>query len=330
MEQSNAILRLLSSIFCLYCLIAAVVIAGGNLPESQHSSGINDPYLGQQPPGDTPVLFAPRIISTGKEHSAAMFTPDGNEVWFGRLYPPAIYYMKREAGKWTEPQIAPFCDTSTTSLYPVLSPDGNQIFFSSDRPVSRQGDRLSRGNYHLWLVKRMAGQWSDPEPVDERINIGRRQSCGSMASNGDLYFASFVDGASMDLFCSKAVDGDYSVPRNLNEINSPEPDHSPFVAPDGSYLIYSSFRGGHGRSDLFISFRSDNGGWTNPRNMGSKINSAYKDEFPYVTPDGKYLFFNSNRPSSLNPKPIENGPGNIYWVSISIIDELKQSVSNAH
>jgi len=55
------------------------------------------------------------------------------------------------------------------------------------------------------------------------------------------------------------------------------------------------------------------------KNIGQKINSAYKDEYPYVTPDSKYLFFNSNRPSVLNQKPIADGPGNIYWVDARII-----------
>jgi Tol biopolymer transport system component len=284
---------------------------------------LNEPYLGQEPPGDTPVVFAPGIVSTGKEHSAAMFTPDGNEVWFGRLFPAAVYYMKRTNGTWTEPQVASFCDSSTTFLYPVLSPAGNQIFYSSDRPIDQQGERLNRGDYHIWMVEREAGKWSEPEHVDNRVNFDRRHSCGSIAANGDMYFASFVDNKSMDLFCSKLVDGAYDDPRNLTELNSPTPDHSPFVAPDGSYLIFSSFRGGLGRSDLFVSFRSSDGTWTKPRSMGPKINTAYKDEYPYVTPDGKYLFFNSNRQSSLNPKPIEDGPGNIYWVNAKIIERLR-------
>jgi Tol biopolymer transport system component len=119
------------------------------------------------------------------------------------------------------------------------------------------------------------------------------------------------------------VRGTYFDPENLTEINSPAPDHSPFVAPDGSYLIFSSFRGGQGRSDLFISFRTTDGIWSKPMNMGREINSLYKEEYPYVTPDSKYLFFNSNRPSSLNQNPIENGPGNIYWVSTEIIEKLR-------
>jgi len=303
-------------------LISAVSPA---LADAQPGSSpiLEGPYLGQEPPGDTPVLFSPGVISTGKEHSAAMFTPDGNEVWFGRLFPAAIYFMSRTDGKWTEPQLAPFCDTSTTSLYPVLSHEGTQVFFSSDRPLNPQAQKLPRGDYHLWVSEKTAGQWSDPQHLDDSINLGRRQSCGYVAANGDLYFASFVQDRSLDIFYSKSIGDGYGNPESLSAVNSPTPDHSPFVAPDRSYLIFSSFRGGLGRSDLFISFRDQNGHWSKPENMGSTINSEFKDEYPYVTPDGNYLFFNSNRPSSLNKEVIGDGPGNIYWVDAGIIERLK-------
>ncbi|UCG60747.1 MAG: PD40 domain-containing protein [Candidatus Zixiibacteriota bacterium] len=284
---------------------------------------LTGPYLGQKPPGTTPELFAPGIVSSCKEHSAAMFTPDGNEVWFGRLSPVAVYHMKVIDGKWTDPRVASFCDTSTRSLYPVLSHDGDRVFFSSDRPIDQRGERLPRGDYHLWVVDRTASGWSEPRHLDDRVNFGRRQSCGSVAPNGDLYFISHIDQQSMNLFYSKTVGDTYSHPEELTELNSPSPDHCPFVAPDGSYLIFSSFRGGLGRSDLFISFRDENGCWSKAENMGPTVNSAFKDEYPYVTPDGKYLFFNSNRPSILNQGPIADGSGNIYWVDAQIIEVFR-------
>jgi hypothetical protein len=286
------------------------------------SAVLKGPYLGQQPPGDTPILFAPGIVSTGKEHSAAMFTPDGKEVWFGRLLPAELYYMERVGDTWTEPKIAPFSLTYNM-LYPVLSDDGNKIFFSSDRPFEDYGERLSRWEGNIWMVERTSGGWSEPKYLDENINHGRHNSCGSMTANGNLYFTSKDNEKSTEIYRASMIGGAYGVPENLTEINSPTPEFSPFVAPDESYLIFSSFRGGLGRSDLFISFRSQDGTWSKPKNMGSKINSPYKDEYPCVTPDGKYLFFNSNRPSSLNPTPIEGGPGNIYWVSAAVIEELK-------
>jgi hypothetical protein len=109
-----------------------------------------------------------------------------------------------------------------------------------------------------------------------------------------------------------------------SEINGHRNEGFPFIAPDESYIIFSSFRpGSYGLGDLYVSFRRDDGAWTEPSNLGSKINSAAKDRFPHVSLDGKYFFFNSNRVSILNAKPIPDGPGNVYWVDAGFIKELK-------
>ena len=107
---------------------------------------------------------------------------------------------------------------------------------------------------------------------------------------------------------------------------------------DESYLIFSSDRPGElGEGDLYISFKGKDNEWIEPLNMGDKINSAFHDVAPYVSPDGKYLFFCSFRP---NPRPIGgkrltlreiqeildgpgNGRGDIYWVSAKVIENLK-------
>jgi len=302
----------------VYIIYAIPVFAGDT-----DSPFLKGPYLGQKPPGDTPEVFAPGIVSTGKEHSAAMFTPDGNEVWFGRLLPSMIYYMKQIDGVWSGPQIASFSDSMANPLYPVLSPDGNKIYFSSRRMIDDRNRILPRGDFHIWVSERVNNRWSEPEHLDQTVNFGPRQSCGSITTDGDIYFASFDNKGTMDLYFSELIDGHYSDAIRLIELSSSAPDHSPFISPDGSYLIFSSFRGGMGRSDLFISFRDQDGKWCKPKSMGPGVNSAYKDEYPFVTPDGKYLFFNSNRPSPYNPKAITDGPGNIYWVDAGIIERLR-------
>jgi hypothetical protein len=79
----------------------------------------------------------------------------------------------------------------------------------------------------------------------------------------------------------------------------------PYVAPDGSYLLYSSFKpGGYGEDDIYITYRKVNGTWTTPANLGDKINSKYSDNRVYVSPDGKYLFYTNTRRGNLD----------IYWV----------------
>ncbi|MBN3035057.1 MAG: PD40 domain-containing protein [Bacteroidales bacterium] len=95
---------------------------------------------------------------------------------------------------------------------------------------------------------------------------------------------------------------------------------TPGLAPDESDMIFSSTRPGYGITDLYISFHNENGSWTQPKNMGPRINTSAKEACPFVTFDGKYLFFMSNRVSVLNSSPIPDGLGNVYcgWMQTSL------------
>ena len=66
-------------------------------------------------------------------------------------------------------------------------------------------------------------------------------------------------------------------------------------------------------SDLYICFNDGFGNWSKAKNMGNMINTRAPENCAYVTPDGKYLFFNSGR----------NGNYDIYWVDAGIIETLK-------
>jgi Tol biopolymer transport system component len=287
---------------------------------------LTGPYLGQQPPGRTPRVFAPGIISTGVEHSAAMFTPDGTEVWFGRMYPAAIYFMELRDEVWTAPRPAPFC-TEHGELYPYLSMDGRRLYFTTTRPIAAGAKSGSRGTGQIWCAERAGDGWNAPYHLGQQINRGARQACGSVAADGTMYFGSSpgADGRrSPDLFMAEPQNDGFADAVYLGStLCSDSPEFSPCIAPDESFIVYSSFRGGFGRSDLFVSFRDGAGGWGRPVNLGSAINSPFKDEYPYLSSDGKYLFFNSNRPSEMNEGPIPDGPGNVYWVDAAIIEEFK-------
>ena len=98
--------------------------------------------------------------------------------------------------------------------------------------------------------------------------------------------------------------------------------------PDEKYVVFVSYgqEDGFGEFDLYLSFNIDNDNWTKPVNMGDKINTEANEHFPIFSPDGKYLFFVSDRISE-KYNEVENGPGNgssdIYWVSAEIIEEFK-------
>jgi len=282
-------------------------------------------YLGQALPGNKPELFSKGYISTKLEHSAVMITPDGNEMWFGRMYPAKIWCIKKNGGIWSDIQKAPL-DDNYHYLYPFLSPDGNKLYFTSDKPITEGQTRLHQGDGDIWYIERRATGWSEPIYLGETINFGNRHAIGSVSASGNMYLSVRTGTRykpQTKIYFSEYVNHQYSPPIVIKEFDSKQPSHSPFVAPDESYIIYSSFRGGQGLSDLFISYKNASGGWTKPKNLGPSINTPAKEESPYVTHDGKYLFFNSSRVSEINESKIQGGPGNMYWVRADFIEEMR-------
>ena len=94
-------------------------------------------------------------------------------------------------------------------------------------------------------------------------------------------------------------------------INSEQYEADVFISPDESYIIFCSTReNGFGRGDLYVSFKNFDGTWSKTINMGAEINSSNYEYCPFVTKDGKYLFYTSNQ--------------DIYWVSTDIIKKIKE------
>ena len=103
------------------------------------------------------------------------------------------------------------------------------------------------------------------------------------------------------------------------QINSGEWTAHPFIAPDESYLIWDSEReDGYGQSDLYITFRQEDGSWGPAINMGPNVNSEDDDFYGGVTPDGKFLIF--DRTVERNGDDINV---DVYWVDAQIIEDLR-------
>jgi hypothetical protein len=288
------------------CLFLSLGLIGG--ASQKDFPLLKGPYLGQKPPGMTPELFAPGIVSTCAQHGSAYFGPDGREVYFSRMVPPpsVILHMREENGRWTPPRVV--CE----GLTPGLAPDGRTVFFST---------------WDLWRMFRTPAGWTAPENLGPSINFQKRQDTPYATADGTLYFCS-IFGERDGIYRAEFVDGTYGKPERLEYgISSEHSDFSPYIAPDESYLVFASTRPGYGITDLYVSFKNDDNTWTAPRNMGPQINTGAKEAFPFVSFDGKYLFFMSNRVSELNNRPIPDGPGNVYWVDAGIIDTLRRDAS---
>ena len=83
----------------------------------------------------------------------------------------------------------------------------------------------------------------------------------------------------------------------------------PFVAPDGSYLVYDARRPGSGKSLLFISYRLKDGSWSQGVRVFDQDDAREYESCPTVSPDGKFLFFGRDH--------------DIYWASAAFIEQRR-------
>lgn len=307
--------RYILSFFAIFVLVCINTQKGES--KQSYFPLLKGPYLGQKPPGKTPELFAPDIISTGDLHSSLYFSWDGLEVYYSRLSKveiSGIYFMKELNGTWTKPKYVLTSDNK--GLTPYLSPDGKKLFCSIS------------GN--LFVMDKTLTGWSEPKNLGPLINFQKRQDGPSVTINGTLYFTSMF-GSQDGMYRSEYANGKYSKSEKLDiQVKGNRLFGYPVIAPDESYIIFMSWtdQTGYGMMDLYITFRNEKGKWGEPQNLGEKINTRYSESFPFVTRDSKYLFFNSNRPSSLNNESTEHFYGNIYWVNAQFLEELKPKDMN--
>lgn len=300
----------------LSMFVCALPACGGAPEPAQPQHGA---YLGQTPPGMTPELFAPGVVSTRALELNAVFTPDGNEFYFTRRIEDrsTLMTMRQVDGTWTAPAIAAFSG-SYDDVDPFISRDGRRLYFSSKRPVDGAGDATGDGrgepkDADLWYLERQdGGDWGEPVRLAGLATEGQDDYYTSVSDDGTLYFSIFeADGAGGDIYRAPRQDDGFGPAERVDGgISTAASEHDPFVSPDGSYLIFTSDRpGGHGSADLYISFANPDGAWTEPVNMGKSINSAHYDFCAMLSPDDNYLFWTSRN--------------EIYWVDAKVIDSLR-------
>jgi Tol biopolymer transport system component len=272
------------------------------LPSIGYSQAKPDPtpYLGQNPPGNIPVIFAPGIVSKGNIHGRLEISPDGREILWNTIdmktFSTQILSVRFVDGKWSDPQPPSFAGEGDTKA-PVFSPDGKKLFF----------DLNTGGAWAARYVEKTERGWSAPCGDGFSWNSG-----SSFAKSGRVYFSAGMKAKiwNTGIYGAGYSEAGYSDVEPLDEaINVPGAiDYTPYISSDESFLLFSSNRpliGDKEDMHIHISFRKGEGTWSTPVKI-----CDIEARFPSISPDGKYIFFCGD-------------DGNIYWVDVKIIEPLK-------
>ncbi len=296
-------------------LLAALALSAP--AQGEELIGVEGPYLGQKPPKDTAVVFAPGIVSTDASELNAVFSPDGTELIFTRPLKGIRYrmmYMHSIDGKWTRPVEAPFAE-GLNAVDPSYSPDGSTVFWCGTT-AENVGEDMD-----IWYSERTGNGWTKAARAEPLINSEAEEVYPILTRSNTFYFISSREGGfgDKDVYSARYAGGRFSDVKNLGEsINTEALDSDTFVAPDESFMVISSLRkGGRGSGDLWVSFREKDGGWTNAVNIGPRVNTADMELTPMVSPDGKYLFFTRCGETI-------NGRCDLFWIRTGFLEDLRE------
>ena len=287
-------------------LLSIIFVFGSNAQQDDFPI-LKGPYLGQKPPGMTPEIFAPEVISRdGFEDYGITFSKNNDLFLYtcdttGSDKHNIVFCMLVE-GKWTAPKPIPFSFTNSIGE-PVYSPNSDKIFFT--QLVMNANNELEP---HIYFTKKTDNGWEPPSFVIPGL-------FASEANDGTLYITDVTRGEKpmdkSDIVKSEFVNGKYMKSEFVEgDINTEFHELHPFIAPDESFMIFDSNRpGGFGDYDIYISFKNNKNEWGAPINFGNEINSTEYDGVATLSTDGKYLFYCHHQ--------------DIYWVSAKIIEDLK-------
>jgi hypothetical protein len=279
------------------------LLGRGADPQKRITTRIKGAYFGQNEPGEEPQLFAAGIVNNiVGGHSNVSFSPDGDMAawteWIesetGYSEGIRLWFSRMENGHWLQPFVLEkFGDT------PFFSPDGKRLYFTTENEIRyyeiEEGSLSEKSEMVVLDLRKIGLYWQF-----------------SLDKDKNLYFS-----GTNGLCCAFFENGEYTKIEKISDVLHPDYEgSSPYVAPDKSYYIFSSkdYLDSKGQFDLYIGFRKSDGSWSRPVNMGSAINSATNDNLPFVSIDGKYLFYKSDKDEQ--PK--------IYWISARIIEKLKK------
>jgi Tol biopolymer transport system component len=243
-------------------------------------------------------------INTSFSEAAPAISEDGLAFYFVSNRPGVppdgfgdndIYVARRESVDlpWGWPvNLGAKINTAAFEGFPALSRNEHHLFFF--RPP---GD--------IWVSYRKNvsddlgdNGWQLPVPLGPGVNTSDSEGGPAYFENRkrglpQLFFNSLRPGSALnDIYVAEAFGS--AVP--VNELNSTGTDADPSMTADGLEIFFHSNRIGSAGSDLYSSVRkSVLEPWSEPKTLGTVVNTAASDNLGAISHDGETLFFTSMR-----------------------------------
>lgn len=202
-------------------------------------------------------------VNTKYHESSVAISPDGKRMYFDRndfykgkykksdegINQINIYYAENINGVWKNIKSVPFNSHEYSTGHPALSPNGNTLYFSSDRPGGK-------GDSDIYMVSiNSNGGFGEPVALGGNINTEGKEAFPFVDANGTLYFSSngHLGMGGLDVFAAEAEGNSFGEVKNLGlGVNSSGDDFA-FIYDTETMTGYvsSDRQGGKGSDDIY-------------------------------------------------------------------------------
>jgi len=177
----------------------------------------------------------------------------------------------------------------------LVTPDGSTMYFSRAFHANNTGGKFAGTD--IWVSKKDAtGQWLPAANMGSKWNNKRSNSViGINKDNTVVYLLNAYSNKSGISF-SKFYSGEWQAPEFVPIPGINRDDFVGLYANPSFDVILLSMKGkdSYGEEDLYVSLKDSFGNWTEPKNLGTTINTEGFEISPFLTEDKKRLFFSSN------------------------------------
>ncbi len=182
---------------------------------------------------------------------------------------------------------------------PVISADEKVMVFTSRREGSTGGKRDVDGDFFedIYITRKENGQWGKPKNIGSPVNTKFHDATIAISPDGkELFVYKDNSQGTGDIYTTFIKpDGSWEDLKSMGKnINTSYHETSISITADGKTVYFSSNRpGGFGGLDIYKSEKNAKGEWGEAVNLGKEINTEYDDDAPFISFDGKHLYFSS-------------------------------------
>lgn len=267
-------------------------------------------------------------------------------------YVKADEYMNELTGEnWDHEEFAAQLDTLVPHKFKYDQVINNQS--SSDFGIAFYGDRVAFAStrnqerpIYPWnnlptldlysAEMNDEGELSDIVLFSDAINTDEHESSATFSQDGNVMFfdrtnkdrvknENGVRVAHISIYRAEKVDGNWT---NIKKLPFSSEEYSvehPSLSADGSKLYFSSdMPGGSGSFDLYVVDVNEDGTYGTPQNLGPGVNTAHREQFPFISEEG-VLYFSSNGHQGFGNMDIFRTEGDF-----SEVENLGGSINGGH